>query len=257
MHNDTGKRLTGSVMPRHFISLNTWSKTPLVLDTKEVDCLGKAELEIARPQREQPVTHVYELDADEVLELTDLEILALGKETSTTPCSAKKRAKMSASVVWIKKAKGNGDLDPVVAGKALKPAYVRLEKKKATSHLSEPARKVPPMLTFIDSSSEENVDLADQRVEVDVVMDEPSSGQIGEYVGIGITPILISKTSSSEGSGLSFQGGVDPLSDLGSIPIAVVTSASASLPSEGLISPLEMMITMASGHAYIGDSDWD
>ncbi|KAK4839849.1 hypothetical protein QYF36_025441 [Acer negundo] len=227
MHNDTGKRLTGSVMPRHFISLNTWSKTPLVLDTKEVDCLGK-------------VTTLKLEKRDEVLELTDLEILALGKETSTTPCSAKKRAKMSASVVWIKKAKGNGDLDPVVAGKALKPAY-----KKATSHLSEPARKVPPMLTFIDSSSEENVDLADQRVEVDVVMDEPSSGQIGEYVGIGITPILISVLV------------IEKKEEEGSIPIAVVTSASASLPSEGLISPLEMMITMASGHAYIGDSDWD
>ncbi|KAI9168806.1 hypothetical protein LWI28_002211 [Acer negundo] len=41
------------------------------------------------------------------------------------------------------------------------------------------------------------------------------------------------------------------------IPIAAGTLAGVDLPPEGLISYLKMMMAMASGHAYLGDSDWD
>ncbi|KAK1583545.1 hypothetical protein Q3G72_024773 [Acer saccharum] len=67
--------------------------------------VNQAASRITWPQREQPMTHVYEPDADEVPELADPEVLALGGETSDTPRSAKKRAKRSASMVKVKKAK--------------------------------------------------------------------------------------------------------------------------------------------------------
>ena len=42
MPEDARKRLARGVVPKHFVSSDTWSKIPSVIDTKEVDCLGKA-----------------------------------------------------------------------------------------------------------------------------------------------------------------------------------------------------------------------
>ncbi|KAK4848150.1 hypothetical protein QYF36_009811 [Acer negundo] len=68
---------------------------------------------------------------------------------------------------------------------------------------------------------------------------------------------VVQTTSSIGGFDPHLRGSIDPLSSSGLIPITVGTSAGASLSSEGLISPLEMMMAMTSGHAYLGDGDWD
>ncbi|KAK0600088.1 hypothetical protein LWI29_011507 [Acer saccharum] len=86
----------------------------LLLGAEEADevslkhAVSQAASGITWPQRGQPMTHVDEPDANEVPELADPEVLALGGETSATPRSAQKRAKRSASMVRVRKAKRDG-----------------------------------------------------------------------------------------------------------------------------------------------------
>ncbi|KAK4845677.1 hypothetical protein QYF36_007705 [Acer negundo] len=81
---------------------------------------------------------------------------------------------MSAYTVRVRKTQGYRASNPVAVGKALDSVYVQY------------ARKIPRMLKFVDSLSEEETGLANQKVDTDVVVDKPSSDRTSEYVGIAL-----------------------------------------------------------------------
>ncbi|KAK1574915.1 hypothetical protein Q3G72_000987 [Acer saccharum] len=141
---------------------------------------------IALPQRDQMVVHTYKPNEYEIPESIATKDSALVRETQISPQSVKKKGEQKVEVDLLE--------DPSCD---LITREAHLEKRKATGHPFEPACKIPKELTFVDSLSDEESSLADQKEEADVPAIEAVNKYTGEDEVIASTVDTLSQVKSA------------------------------------------------------------
>ncbi|KAK0596871.1 hypothetical protein LWI29_019794 [Acer saccharum] len=169
---------------------------------------------IALPQRDQMVVHTYKPNEYEIPESIATKDLALARETQISPQSVKKRAnrkvpvgrngkKKAGEVSDFTNLRDESFVEAVEVDLLEDPSCdlitreAHLEKRKATGHPFEPACKIPKELTFVDSSSDEESSLADQKEEADVPTIEAVNKYTGEDEVIASTVDTLSQVKSA------------------------------------------------------------
>ncbi|KAK4839309.1 hypothetical protein QYF36_020909 [Acer negundo] len=141
-------------MPRYFVSLDTWSKTPLMFEDGEINYLGKAIT--TKLEKKGSVSSIQGRRDD---------------KGYSSP--AKKRTNMNVSEGRKGKRKTSEVTDPAEVYQGDEP-IVRGE-----------------VLTYVDSSLHEEIGLADQRKGFDASVAESANKHTNKSGRVGFVPVLV------------------------------------------------------------------